>query len=63
MKIKIKNEQLIIEINAYQAKNGAVYLDWGNTVIKLEKDYADNIARDIPDFDNEAYNNYYNLQK
>jgi hypothetical protein len=59
MKIKVKDNQLLVETNIYQAKNGAIYLDWGNTVIKLEKDYADNVARDIPDFNQEDYIKYY----
>lgn len=63
MKIKQIDGQLIIETNIYQAGNGAVYINWGNTVIKLEEDYADSIARDIPDFDNDAYNNYYITNK
>lgn len=63
MKIKLKDGQLNIETIAYQAKNGAVYLDWGNTVIKLEKDYAENICYDIPEFDIDAFNKYYLINK
>ena len=59
MRLKYKEDSLIIETKVYQAKNGAVYLDWGNTVIKLEKDYADSIAYSIPDFDVDDYKNYY----
>ena len=60
MKIKEKNGQLEITTSIYQGRNGAIYLNWGNKTIKLEKDYADTIARDIPDFDNEQYNKFYN---
>jgi hypothetical protein len=56
---KNKENQLEIKTIAYQAKNGGIFLDWGNTVIKLEKMYADNIAYDIPDFNLEDYNNFY----
>jgi hypothetical protein len=60
MKTKvINNGSLEISTIAYQAKNGGIFLDWGNTVIKLEKDYADNIAYDIPDFDHDQYNKFY----
>lgn len=61
MKKKEKNGQLIVETNAYQAKNGGIFLDWGNTVIKLEKDYAENICYDIPDFNVDDYRKFYKL--
>jgi hypothetical protein len=59
MNIKEKNNQLIVETVIYQAKNGSVYLDWGNTVIKLSKDDAESICFDIPDFDVDDFNRYY----
>ena len=59
MRIKAKGGILEITTEAYQAKNGGIFLNWGNSVIKIEKDFADTIARDIPDFDNEQYNKYY----
>lgn len=59
MKITTKNNQLQVTTIAYQAKNGAVYLDWGNTVIKLSKDDAQNIAYDIPEFSVDDFNNFY----
>jgi hypothetical protein len=59
MRKQIENSQLVIKTNAYQAKNGGIFLDWGNTVIKLEKMYADNIAYDVPDFDVDSYNKHY----
>lgn len=60
MKLKTKDGQLIIETYAYQANNGSVHIDWGNTSIRLEKDDASIIAYDIPEFDIDAFNNYYN---
>ncbi len=60
MKLKLtKNNQLEVSTIVYQAKNGGIFLDWGNTVIKLDKDYADNLAYDIPDFNQDDYNNFY----
>lgn len=59
MKLKIKDNQLVVQTILFQARNGGIYLDWGNTVIKLEKDFADNIARDIPDFSPDDYNTFY----
>ena len=59
MKIKEYNGVLKIDTTVHQAKNGGIFMDWGNTVIKLEKFYADNIARDIPDFDQEQYIKFY----
>lgn len=60
MKLKInKSGMLEITTTIYQAKNGAVYLDLGNTVLKLDKDYADRFSYEIPDFDHDQYSNYY----
>ena len=59
MQLKEKDNLLLVETNVYQGRNGAVYLNWGDTVIELSKDAADNIARDIPDFEQESYNNHY----
>ncbi len=59
MKFRKIDNQLEITTKAYQAKNGAIYLDWGNTILKLEKMFAENIARDIPDFNQDDFNNYY----
>lgn len=61
MKKKLKNGLLVIETNAFQAKNGCIFLNWGNTVIKLSKDDAENIAYDIPDFDIDDFKKYYQL--
>jgi len=59
MKIKVKDNKLVLETIIYQAKNGAVFIDWGNTVIKLSKDDASKIVYDIPDFNVEDFNKYY----
>ncbi len=59
MKFRKIDNQLEITTKAYQAKNGAIYLDWGNTILKLEKMFAENIARDIPDFNQDDFNNYF----
>ena len=60
MKIKVNDNKLVLETIIYQAKNGAVFIDWGNTGIKLSKDDASSIAYDIPDFNVEDFNNHYN---
>lgn len=49
MKIKVNDNKLVLETIIYQAKNGAVFIDWGNTGIKLSKDDASSIAYDIPE--------------
>jgi urocanate hydratase len=59
MKLKTKEGKLLVETWVYQAKNGAIYLDWGNTVIKLKKDDTHQVAYDIPEFNHEDYLNYY----
>jgi len=60
MKIK-QNETGMLELTttAYQSKKGAIVLNWGNDHIVLNKDKADKIARDIKDFDEELYDNFY----
>lgn len=50
---------LEITTTVYQVKNGAVYMDLGNTVLKLDKDYADRFCYEIPDFDLDMYTSYY----
>jgi len=62
MKLKQKEDQLIIETKVYQARNGAIWLDWGNTGIRLDKDYTHNVAYEIPDFDIDAYKNFYMIK-
>lgn len=63
MKLKINNGTLEIKTTAYQARNGFIFLDWGNTVIRLEKMYAEIIANEIPELDREAYKKAYNIKK
>jgi len=60
MKIK-ENKNGITEITTevFQACNGAIFLNWKNTKIKLEKDDASIIANDIKNFSIENFNNYY----
>lgn len=59
MKIKEKNGMLEITTDIFQAKNGGVFMNFGNGVIKIDKFYADIIARDIPEFDEEQYHKFY----
>ena len=61
MKIKAKDGILEVTTNVYQAKNGAIFINWANTVIKLTKDEAEGIARDIPDFNQDDFIRYYNF--
>jgi len=44
---------------AYQAKNGGIYLDWGNKSLPLPEEFANTIANEIPELDTDAYNAYY----
>lgn len=63
MRIQEKGEGIIeITTEVYQARNGGIFMNWGNTIIKLGKDDADIIARDIPNFDNEQYNKFYKIK-
>lgn len=50
---------LNVTTEIYQAKNGAVFMNFGRTIIKLERDQADIVAYDIPDFSVDDFNNYY----
>ncbi len=59
MKIFSDNGILKIETSAYQGKNGAIYLNFGNSQLQLSRDYAEKICYDIPDFDLESYKKYY----
>lgn len=59
MRIKEKHGRLFIDTDIYQACNGAIFMNWGNTVMKLEKDYAEYVAYDIPNFSVEDFNKYY----
>jgi len=59
MRIELKEDLLEIKTTVYQAKSGGVYMNWGFGAMLLEKKYADNIARDIPDFSEDDYNLFY----
>lgn len=61
MRIKEKGDMLEITTEVYQAKNGGIFLNWGNTIIKLSKDDAEVIADDIPHIDRDLYQNYYKV--
>jgi len=63
MKLKVKDGILEITTNVYQVKTGAIFINWGNTVIKLTKDEAEGIARDIPDFNQDDFIGYYYSDK
>ena len=59
MRIQLNNGVLRIDTFVFQGKNGAIYLDWGHKRILLEKEYAESIAYDIPDFNIDDYNRFY----
>lgn len=63
MKIKEKGDMLEVTTEVYQAKNGGIFVNWGNTVIKLSKDDAEVIADSIPEIDREKYNEHYGSKK
>jgi len=48
-----------IVTQAYQAKNGGIYLDWGDKSLPLPEEFANIIANEIPELDIDAYNAYY----
>lgn len=59
MKYKVKEGELIVETTIFQGRNGAIFLDWGNTTIKLDREQSSAIAYDIPNFNVDDYNRYY----
>ncbi len=60
MKIIQKKDQMTkLEIEIYQAKNGGIYLNWGNKSILLIEEYAEGLLYHIPDFSVEDYNRFY----
>ncbi len=59
MKIKVNGDMLNITTEVYQAKNGGIFMNWGNTVIKLSKDDAEVVADDIPNIDRDAFVKFY----
>jgi hypothetical protein len=59
MRMKEKGDMLEVTTEVYQAKNGGIFINWGNTVIKLSKDDAEVVADSIPNIDREAYSSHY----
>ena len=59
MKIKEKGDMLEITTEVYQARSGAICINWGNTIIKLSKDDAEVIADSIPNIDRDLYRKQY----
>jgi len=62
MKIKpnLENSNIEISSEVYQARDGSFRLNWGKEVILLNKQEAEIITWDMPDFDQEKYNEFYN---
>lgn len=54
---------LEITTEAYQAKNGGIYINFGNKTIKLLKNEAEIIADSIPNIDRGAYKEFYSPNK
>jgi len=50
---------ITIVTQAYQAKNGGIYLGWGDKSLPLPEEFANTIADEIPELDTDAYNAYY----
>lgn len=60
MKIKVEKERMTqITTEVYQAKNGGVYLNWGNDAILLNEKQANIIANDLDLLDVSDYNKFY----
>lgn len=51
--------QTKIDTELYQASNGGIYLNFGNTPLLLRKKFAENVAYDVPDFSIKEYNIFY----
>ena len=49
------------KITLYQAKNGAVYLQFGNQSVELSQEQAEKLCspHDLEDFELEAYQKHY----
>ena len=59
MKIEEKNGMLEITTSVYQAKSGAIFINWGKHIIELNQEQAEVIAEDILEFDQKDYIKYY----
>ena len=63
MKIKkVQNDaRITITTDIFQSGAGYLFIDFGNTSIRLDKDQAMIVADNIrPDLDEKAFNNIYN---
>ncbi len=60
MKIIERGDFLEITTEVYQARNGGVYIGFGNNCIELSSDNADIIADYISNIDREKYREHYN---
>jgi hypothetical protein len=58
-----KTGQLMITTNIYQARSGAIMINWGNGTIILKEEDAEKIVYDLEDFSIDDYRNYYNGNK
>lgn len=58
--MKANGDILEITTEVYQAKNGGIFLNWGNTTIKLSEDDANVVADGIPSIDRDSYQKFYN---
>ena len=60
MKLINKNGEMTkIETEIFQARNGAIKVNFGDGTLEIPYFLADNIAFDIKDFDKDLYNQYY----
>ncbi len=57
----IEGGMLEIITQIYQAKNGGIFLSWGNAAIKLSKDEAEVVADSIPEIDRDQYVRFYTV--
>jgi len=53
----------MITTNIYQARSGAIMINWGNGTIILKEEDAEKIVYDLEDFSIDDYRNYYNGNK
>lgn len=61
MRTKQSGDFLEISTEAYQAKNGGVYINWGKTAMLLSLDDAEVIADNIPGIDRDLYTKFYDV--
>ena len=62
MKIINKNGEMTkIETEVFQAKNGAIRVNFGDGTLEIPYFLADKIAYDIKDFDKSLYIKYYEI--